>query len=105
MSLTISFKLIPIAPNDSCATFVGLINDARADFKALAPSDALIPPSFIAVKYKAKSFTLPPSPCTTGPAFGIASIKSARLVEVWFSTEFKKLIDSVNCSVFCLNAV
>jgi hypothetical protein len=49
LSLTIFLRLIPIPANCSCATFVGLISDASADFKALAPSDALIPPSFIAV--------------------------------------------------------
>ena len=103
--VTMPPKSIPIAANFSVATLVGLIKEARADFNALAPSDALIPPSFIAVKYKARSLTSPPSPCITGPAFGIASTRSARLVDVWFSTEFKKLIDSASCSVFCLKVV
>ena len=40
-----------------------------------------------------------------GPALGIASTKSLRVVDVWFSTAFKKLIDSESSSVFCLNAV
>ena len=48
--------------NFSTALSVGLIKDARADFNAFAPSDALIPPSRIAVRYKARSCTLPPSP-------------------------------------------
>ena len=43
---------------------------------------------------------LPPKDFTTGPAFGIASTKSARLVEVWFSTALRKLIDSESCCVF-----
>ena len=90
--------------NCSFATFVGLMIDANADFKAFAPSDALIPPSRIAVRYSAKSCTSPPKAFTTGPAFGIASTKSARLVDVWFSTALRKLIDSVNSVVFCLNA-
>ena len=95
---------IPNPANISFATLVGLIKDASPDFKALAPSDALIPPSLIAVKYNAKSSTLPPRPLIIGPALGIASTKSLRVVDVWFSTAFKKLIDSASSSVFCLNA-
>ena len=76
--------------------FVGLIIDARPDFNALAASEALTPPSRIAVKYNAKSCTSPPNCFTTVPAFGIASTKSFRVVDVWFSTAFKKLIDSVS---------
>ena len=40
---------MPKVLNLPTATSVGLINDASADFKAFAPSAALIPPSFIAV--------------------------------------------------------
>ena len=53
---------MPNPLNFSTATFVGLIKDASADLRAFAPSDALIPPSRIAVKYNAKSCTLPPRP-------------------------------------------
>ena len=55
-------KSIPKPLNLSVATFVGLIRDASPDFNALAPSLALIPPSLIAVRYKARSFTSPPRP-------------------------------------------
>ena len=95
---------MPNPANISVATLVGLIRDAIADLIAFAPSAALTPPSFIAVRYRAKSFTSPPNALITGPAFGIASVKSARLVDVWFSTALRKSIDCVNSSVFCLNA-
>ena len=52
---------MPKPKSISFAFPVGLIKDARPDLSALAPSDALIPPSFIAVIKKAKSFTSPPS--------------------------------------------
>ena len=84
--------LIPISASIAAAFSVGLIRDASPDLSALAPSDALIPPSRIAVKKNARSSTLPPSCFTTGPAFGIAIVKSSIAVIVWFSTEFKKLI-------------
>ena len=76
LDVTILSISIPKPKNISLATFVGLIRDAIADLIALAPSDALTPPSFIAVRYNAKSFTSPPRDFTTGPAFGIASVKS-----------------------------
>ena len=82
----------------SLALSVGLIRDARPDFNALAPSDALIPPSFMAVKKNAKSFTSPPSCFTTGAALGIAVVMSSRDTTVWFSTAFRKLIASANSS-------
>ena len=94
--VTICSKLIPSPMNISFATLVGLISEAKDDLIAFAPSDALIPPSFIAVKYKARSSISPPKDLTTGPAFGIASTKSLRVVEVWFSTALRKLIDSAN---------
>ena len=53
--VTIFFKSIPIALNFLAATSVGLIKAARPDFKALALSEALIPPSLIAVRYRASS--------------------------------------------------
>ena len=96
---------IPKSDITPIVCFVGLIIEARPDFNAFAASDALTPPSRIAVMYNAKSSTLPPNCFTTVPALGIASTKSFRVVEVWFSTAFKKLIDSVNSSVFDLNAV
>ena len=77
---------------------VGLIIDARPDFNALAPSDALIPPSFIAVRKNARSSTFPPSCLTTGAALGIAIVKSSIERTVWFSTAFKKLIFCANSS-------
>ena len=71
---------------------VGLMSDARPDFRALAPSDALIPPSRIAVRKNAKSLTSPPSCWITGAAFGIAVVRSSIDVTVWFSTALRKLI-------------
>ena len=47
---TIPPRSIPNPVNISFATLVGLIIDANADLSALAPSEALIPPSRIAVK-------------------------------------------------------
>ena len=82
----------PMPASMSLAFLLGLINDARPDLSALAPSDALMPPSFMAVKKNAKSSTDPPSCLTTGPALGIASVKSSIDTTVWFSTAFKKLI-------------
>ena len=91
--------------NKSLETLVGLIIEASPDFSAFAPSDALIPPSFIAVNNSAKSSTSPPNPLITGPAFGIAITKSSRVVDVWFSTALRKLIDSASSLVFILNAL
>ena len=48
--VTIPPRSIPNPANISLATLVGLISDAKDDLIAFAPSDALIPPSFIAVK-------------------------------------------------------
>jgi hypothetical protein len=84
--------LTPKPANISLAFLLGLINDARPDLSALAPSDALIPPSFIAVKKNAKSSTDPPSCFITGPALGIATVKSSIDTTVWFSTALRKLI-------------
>ena len=89
---TIPFKLIPKPASIADTFLVGLIIAARPDLSALAPSDALIPPSFIAVRKKARSSTSPPSCFITGPAFGIAIVKSSIDTTVWFSTEFKKSI-------------
>ena len=89
---TIPFIFIPRSERNLADFSEGLIKEARPDFNALAPSDALIPPSFMAVRKKAKSSTSPPSCLTTGPAFGIAIVKSSIAVMVWFSTAFKKLI-------------
>ena len=47
---TIPITSIPKSDIIPTVCFVGLIRDARPDFKALAPSDALTPPSLIAVK-------------------------------------------------------
>ena len=85
---------IPKSLSIPLALLVGLIRDARPDFNAFAPSDALIPPSFMAAMKNAKSFTSPPSCFTTGAAFGIAVVISSKDTTVWFSTEFKKLIAS-----------
>ena len=48
--VTIFLRSIPNPANNPVATLVGLISDANPDFSALAPSDALIPPSRIAVR-------------------------------------------------------
>ena len=84
---------------------LGLINDARPDLSALAPSDALIPPSFIAVKKNARSSTSPPSCFTTGPAFGMAIVKSSIDTIVWFSTELRKSIFFPRSSAAMPNAL
>ena len=81
--------LIPRPASISLAFLDGLIIEARPDLSALAPSDALIPPSFIAVMKNAKSSTDPPSCFTTGPAFGIAIVKSSIERTVWFSTALR----------------
>ena len=72
---------------------------------AFAASAAGIPPSFIATIKTERSLIDPPRPLITGPAFGIASTKSLRVVDVWFSIALRKLIESANSVVFCLNAV
>ena len=83
----------------------GLIKEARPDLSALAPSDALIPPSFIAVRKNARSSTSPPSCLTTGPAFGIAIVKSSIETTVWFSTALRKSILFAKSSVATPNAL
>ena len=93
---TIPLILTPRFPRKSLAFLDGLIKDARPDLSALAPSDALIPPSFIAVRKNAKSSTDPPSCFTTGPAFGIAVVKSSIDTTVWFSTALRKSIFPAN---------
>ena len=102
---TIPFRLIPKPFMNSDAFSVGLISDARPDLSALALSDALIPPSFMAVRKKARSSTSPPSCLITGPAFGMAIVKSSMEVTVWFSTAFKKLIFFASSSVAVPNAL
>ena len=92
LASTIPAMLMPSFCRNSEDTFVGLIREARPDFSAFAPSEALIPPSFIAVKKNARSSTSPPSCFTTGPAFGIAIVRSLIEVTVSFSTAFKKSI-------------
>ena len=95
---TMPFMLMPISARNSLVFFAGLMMDASPDLSALAPSDALIPPSFIAVIKNARSSTDPPSCFTTGPAFGIAIVKSSIDKTVWFSTAFRKLIFCASCS-------
>ena len=92
LASTIPLMLIPNPASISDAFSVGLINEARPDFNALAPSDAFIPPSRIAVKKNARSFTSPPNCLTIGPAFGMAIVKSSIDTTVWFSTAFRKSI-------------
>ena len=75
-ALTIPSIFTPNEFNTSVVFCAGLIIDARPDLSALADSEALIPPSRIAVRNKAKSFTSPPSCLTTGPALGIAITRS-----------------------------
>ena len=87
---------------DAC--FVGLIKEAIPDFRAFAPSAAEIPPSLRATIIKAKSFTSPPSALTTGPAFGIAVVKSCKEREVWFSTALRKFTELARSSVLILKA-
>ena len=89
---TMFLTFMPNPASMSAAFPVGLISAARPDFKALAPSDALIPPSRIAVRKNARSSTSPPSCLTTGPALGTAMVRSSIEVTVWFSTALRKLI-------------
>ena len=58
---TMPVIFIPRSLRNAAAFLLGLIKEARPDFSAFAPSDALIPPSFIAVRKNAKSSTSPPS--------------------------------------------
>ena len=58
---TMPFMFTPRPAKNFEAFSDGLINEARPDLRAFAPSDALIPPSFIAVRKNAKSSTSPPS--------------------------------------------
>ena len=88
-ALTIPFILTPRFARKSDAFLDGLINAESPDLSALAPSDALMPPSFIAVKKNARSSTLPPSCLTTGAAFGIAVVISSIDRTVWFSTALR----------------
>ena len=88
----IPLRFTPKPLSMSLALCVGLIKDARPDFRALAPSDALIPPSFIAAMKKARSLTSPPRAFTTGATFGIAVVISSRDITVWFSTALRKSI-------------
>ena len=97
--------LIPKAPINFAALSDGLIKDARPDLSALAPSDALIPPSFIAVRKNARSSTVPPSCFTTGAAFGIAIVKSSMDKSVWFSTALRKSIFFASSSLEIPNAL
>ena len=97
--------LIPRLPINFAALSDGLINDARPDLSALAPSDALIPPSFIAVRKNARSSTEPPSCLITGAAFGIATVKSSIESSVWFSTALRKLIFFASSSLDKPNAL
>ena len=90
--LTMLTMSMPKPCSISLALLVGLISDAKPDLSALAPSDALIPPSFMAVIKNAKSLTSPPSCWITGATFGIAVVISSRDVTVWFSTALRKLI-------------
>ena len=107
---TIAVALIPNPASISDAFPVGLINAARPDLSAFAPSDALIPPSFIAAIKNVKSFTSPPNCWITGATFGIAVVISSRDTTVWFSTALRKSIDSASFSddipkAFCSDMV
>ena len=102
---TSPFMLMPNLPRNFADFSDGLINEARPDFNALAPSEALIPPSFIAVKKKAKSSTFPPSCFTTGAALGIAIVKSSIDSSVWFSTALRKSIFFASSSLEIPNAL
>ena len=62
LPVTISSIETPQPVSKSLDTFVGLIIDASPDLSAFAPSAAFTPPSFIAVRSNAKSFTSPPRP-------------------------------------------
>ena len=61
LASTMPLMLMPNPCINSLAFALGLIIEARPDLSALAPSDALMPPSFIAVRKNARSSTLPPS--------------------------------------------
>ena len=102
---TMALMLIPSFCKNSEDTFVGLIKEARPDLSALAPSEALTPPSFIAVRKNARSSTSPPSCLTTGAAFGIAMVKSSIDRTDWFSTAFKKSIFPARSSAATPNAL
>ena len=101
---TIPLIFIPSPSSILDALSDGLIKDARPDLSALAPCAALIPPSFIAVKKNARSSTSPPSCLTTGPAFGIAIVKSSIATTVWFSTALRKSIFFAKSSAATPNA-
>ena len=101
---TIPLIFIPRPPSILDAFSDGLIKDARPDLSALAPSEALMPPSFIAVRKNARSSTSPPSCCTTGPALGIAIVKSSIDTTVWFSTALRKSIFFAKSSAATPNA-
>ena len=58
---TIPLMLIPNPWSISEACLVGLMRAARPDLSALAPSEAFMPPSRIAVRKKVRSSTSPPS--------------------------------------------
>ena len=83
------FMLTPIEAKLSDARLVGLIKDARPDFKAFAPFSALTPPSRIAVIMTARSSTLPPRPLTTVATLGMATDMSSIVRIVWFSTALR----------------
>ena len=99
LASTIPLILIPNPASISDALSVGLISEARPDFNAFAPSDALIPPSFMAVKKNAKSLTSPPSCLIIGATLGIAMVISSSDTTVWFSTAFKKSMLDAKSSV------
>ena len=104
-SVTTFSKLIPNSAAISFACFVGLINLPREDFNPFAASAAPTPPSRIAARNTAISFTSPPSPTITGATRGIDSAKSCKLKTEEFSTIFKKLIEFANSSLESLNAL
>ena len=92
LASTIPLILIPSVAKNLLVFSAGLIKDARPDFRAFAPSEALIPPSFMAVMKKARSSMSPPSCLTTGAAFGMAIVISSIATTVWFSTALRKSI-------------
>ena len=102
--LTMPTISTPIAPSSSLATLVGLISRPSEDFRALAPSEALTPPSFMAARKNARSFTSPPRALITGATFGMAVVTSSSATTVWFSTAFKKLMASASSSDESLKA-
>ena len=95
---------MPSVSKKSEAAFVGFTNRPRLDFRALAPSDAATPLSFIAAMKNARSFTSPPRALITGATFGIAVVISSRATTDWFSTAFRKLIASARPSEESLKA-